>query len=153
MGAVPVWKLADANRKFKRAPRQIFIGKHSRRGSQERGNVSCRYRIGELLTLGLLTRPGGDGTIELDLGYTSPIASQHPIKDRRTTPMPAALNAPRSEALRAAPPDSWIALNEDESRVVAVGSTYEELSKRLDEAGIEDSVIIKTPKSWIPFAV
>jgi hypothetical protein len=67
--------------------------------------------------------------------------------------MPATLNIARSEALRAAPLDSWIALAEDETRIVATGATYEEVSRRLDEAGVEDSVIIKTPKSWIRFAV
>ena len=67
--------------------------------------------------------------------------------------MPANLNIPRSDALRAAPLDSWIALTEDETSVVATGTTYEEVSKRLDEAGIKDSIIVKTPKSWLRFAV
>ena len=67
--------------------------------------------------------------------------------------MPATLNTPRSEALRGAPLDSWIALTEDETRVIASGATYEEVSKRLDEVGVEDSVIIRTPKSWLPFSV
>jgi len=67
--------------------------------------------------------------------------------------MPATLNAPRSEALRSAPLDSWIALTEDESGIIAVGATYEEVSKQLDKAGLENSIIIKTPKSWMPFAV
>jgi hypothetical protein len=67
--------------------------------------------------------------------------------------MPATINAPRSEALRSAPLDSWIALAEDESSVVAVGHTYEDVSKQLDEAGLDNAIIIKTPKSWTPFAV
>ena len=67
--------------------------------------------------------------------------------------MPATLNTPRSEALRSAPLDSWIALSEDETRVTATGATYAEVSKRLDDAEDKDSVIIKTPKSWLPFAV
>jgi hypothetical protein len=67
--------------------------------------------------------------------------------------MPAILNTPRSEALRGAPLDSWVALTEDETRVIATGATYEEVSKRLDEVGVEDSVIIKTPKSWLRFAI
>lgn len=65
--------------------------------------------------------------------------------------MPAT-NMPRSDALRAAPLNSWVALSEDETRVVATGASYEEVSKRLDDAGIEDSVIIKTPESWLRFA-
>jgi hypothetical protein len=67
--------------------------------------------------------------------------------------MPATLNTPRSEALRSAPSDSWVAMSEDETRIIATGATYEEVSKRLDEAGVKDSVIIKTPKSWLRFAI
>jgi len=67
--------------------------------------------------------------------------------------MPAILNAPRSEALRGAPLDSWIALAEDESAIVAIGNTYEEVSQQLDKAGLDNAIIIKTPPSWTPFAV
>jgi hypothetical protein len=67
--------------------------------------------------------------------------------------MPATLNSPRSEALRTAPLDSWVALTEDESRIVATGATYEEVAKQLDDAGDKDSVILKTPKIWLPLAV
>ena len=67
--------------------------------------------------------------------------------------MPAILNTARSEALRGAPLDSWIALSEDETRVVATGATYEEVAMRLDDAGDKDSVILKTPTSWLPLAV
>jgi Family of unknown function (DUF5678) len=66
--------------------------------------------------------------------------------------MPA-INIPRSEALRSAPLNSWVALSEDETRVIATGATYEEVSKRLDEAGEENAVIIKTPESWLKFAI
>jgi hypothetical protein len=67
--------------------------------------------------------------------------------------MPRIADSPRIQALRAAPPDSWIALAPDESKVVASGATYEEVSKRSDEAGVDDPIIVKTPKSWLPFAV
>ncbi len=67
--------------------------------------------------------------------------------------MPAILNVPRSDALRGAPLDSWIALSEDETSVVATGTTYGEVSERLKAAGIEESIIIKTPKAWMRFAV
>ena len=71
--------------------------------------------------------------------------------------MPATLNTPRSEALRNAPLDSWVALIEDETRnetrITATGATYEEVSKQLDEAGDKDSIILKTPKSWLSFAI
>lgn len=67
--------------------------------------------------------------------------------------MPTTPQTLRSDALRGAPLDSWIALGEDETSIVATGATYEKVSKQLDQAGIEDSVIIKTPQSWMRFAV
>lgn len=60
---------------------------------------------------------------------------------------------PRINALRSAPLDSWVALAEDESRVVATGETYEEVVTNSEEAGVHDPVIVKTPKSWLPFSV
>jgi hypothetical protein len=67
--------------------------------------------------------------------------------------MSAILNTPRVDALRSAPLDSWVALSEDESRIVASAATYEEVVKKCDEAGLSDPVILKTPKSWLPFSV
>ncbi len=59
----------------------------------------------------------------------------------------------RSEALRNAPLDSWVALSVDETRVVAVGASYEEVSAELDRIGDADSVILKTPSAWLPLAL
>ncbi len=67
--------------------------------------------------------------------------------------MPIDAATSRLEALRSAPLDSWVALSEDESRVVAVGSSYEEVVKKSESAGESDPVIVKTPKRWIPLAV
>jgi hypothetical protein len=67
--------------------------------------------------------------------------------------MPAVINTARTEALRTAPLDSWIALNGNETEVIATGATYEVVSKLLDESGVEDSLILKTPKTWARFAV
>jgi hypothetical protein len=67
--------------------------------------------------------------------------------------MPAILNTPRVDALRSAPLDSWVALSEDETRVVATGATYEEVVNKSEGAGVSDPVIVKTPKSWLPFSV
>jgi hypothetical protein len=60
---------------------------------------------------------------------------------------------PRLEALRSAPRDKWIALSEDESKIVAVGATYQEAVKNCELAGVTDPVLIKTPKVWMPIAV
>ena len=59
----------------------------------------------------------------------------------------------RLEILRSAPMDSWIALSEDESRIVAVGHTYAEVSARSDAAGESDPIILKTPTAWEPLFV
>jgi hypothetical protein len=59
----------------------------------------------------------------------------------------------RSEALRKAPLDSWVALSADETKVVAVGASYDEVSAKLDTMGDTDSVILKTPSAWLPLAL
>jgi hypothetical protein len=59
----------------------------------------------------------------------------------------------RVAALRSAPLDSWIALSDDETRVVAHGATYQDVVKELDRIGDETAVILKTPPSWLPLAV
>ena len=67
--------------------------------------------------------------------------------------MPAMQTDRRLELLRKAPLDSWIALSEDESRIVAVGATYSEVVRSSEDAGIDDPVILKTPKHWLPLSV
>jgi hypothetical protein len=59
----------------------------------------------------------------------------------------------RLELLRTAPLDSWVALSNDETRIVATGSTYSEVVRNSENAGIEDPVILKTPKHWLPLSV
>jgi hypothetical protein len=59
----------------------------------------------------------------------------------------------RVTALRAAPMDAWIALSDDETRIVAEGKTYQEVSDALERDGDETSFIVKTPPQWLPLAV
>jgi hypothetical protein len=59
----------------------------------------------------------------------------------------------RLEILKKAPLDSWVALSEDESRIVAVGSSYDEVVQKSESAGVTDPVLIKTPKTWLPISV
>jgi hypothetical protein len=59
----------------------------------------------------------------------------------------------RLATLQSAPLDSWIAISEDESRIVAVGKTYSEVSELADAAGQPDSIILKTPIAWEPISV
>jgi hypothetical protein len=60
---------------------------------------------------------------------------------------------PRFEALKSAPLDSWVALSEDESTIVAVGNSYSEVVSKSESAGVSDPVVLKTPKSWLPISV
>lgn len=62
-------------------------------------------------------------------------------------------NAARLELLKSAPLDSWIALSEDESRIIATAQTYSEVVELSEQAGETDPVILKTPEQWAPFSV
>lgn len=55
----------------------------------------------------------------------------------------------RLEALRNAPPNAWLALSEDESRVVGTAATYEEVVELARKEGVDDPVLIKTPEEWL----
>jgi hypothetical protein len=72
-----------------------------------------------------------------------------------TIDMPTSTSAAdrRLELLRSAPLDSWIALSEDETAIVASGSTYEEVVRNSEKAGVSDPLLIKTPKAWQSIAV
>jgi hypothetical protein len=59
----------------------------------------------------------------------------------------------RFEALKTAPLDCWVALSEDETKIVAVGSSYDEAVKKSEKAGVSDPVLVKTPKAWHSIAV
>ena len=61
--------------------------------------------------------------------------------------------AARLEALQSAPLDSWIALSKDETKVVAIGSTYAEVVENSDRTGADDPLILKTPSSWSPISL
>lgn len=67
--------------------------------------------------------------------------------------MPALNQDRRLEILLSAPLDSWIALSEDESKIIAVGATYDEVVRNSDAAGVSDPLILKTPKRWLPPSV
>jgi hypothetical protein len=62
-------------------------------------------------------------------------------------------NQIRLELLRSAPLNAWVALSGDESRIVAIGSDYREVSDKADAAGESDAVILKTPPAWSAFSV
>jgi hypothetical protein len=49
--------------------------------------------------------------------------------------------------------DSWVALSEDETHIVAVGKTYSEAAENSERVGFDDPVIVKIPKEWAPLSV
>lgn len=61
-------------------------------------------------------------------------------------------DARRLELLRSAPLNNWIALSEDETKIVATGATYSEVVECSEKAGVSDPLIIKTPEQWSPFS-
>lgn len=54
----------------------------------------------------------------------------------------------RLQALRAAPPDGWVAFSSDEERVITCGSSYDEVVAKAEQAGEPDPVIVKVPNNW-----
>jgi len=55
----------------------------------------------------------------------------------------------RLEILTNAPPNSWPAFSEDESRLLGSAPTYEQAVKLAADQGIEDPVLVKTPEEWL----
>lgn len=86
----------------------------------------------------------------LDRSRNYPIvcASNYLGKQMPATPIDA-----RLETLRSAPLDSWIALSEDESKIIAVGSTYGEAVAKSEQAGVNDPLIVKIPPDWSPLSI
>jgi len=62
-------------------------------------------------------------------------------------------NKKRLELLRSASLNKWIALSDDESRIVAIGDTFGEVSDQSDLAGFPDPLILKTPEQWAPISM
>lgn len=54
----------------------------------------------------------------------------------------------RLKALLEALANGWIAFSEDESRVVAYGSTYEEAVSNAAKEGELDPLLVKIPSDW-----
>ncbi len=54
----------------------------------------------------------------------------------------------RIDALKNAPANGWAAFSEDEERLVAYGSTYDEVVAKAEKNGVTDPVIVKIPENW-----
>jgi hypothetical protein len=62
--------------------------------------------------------------------------------------MPVMSPESRIKILREAAPGSWVAFSEDESRVVAYGTSYDEAVKAAEDAGEREPVITRVPLDW-----
>ena len=54
----------------------------------------------------------------------------------------------RLEALTGAPRNAWVALDEEETRVVGSGSTLKQAVAEAREHGVDDPVVVWSPASW-----
>jgi hypothetical protein len=55
-----------------------------------------------------------------------------------------------SKVLEKAPRDCWLALTQDESKVVGRGENIAEALREAKENGEDDPLLIWAPKVWIP---
>jgi hypothetical protein len=55
-----------------------------------------------------------------------------------------------SQMLLDSPRNCWLALNEDETKIVASGSTPEEAEANAKKDGIDDPLLIWSPEKWTP---
>ena len=56
----------------------------------------------------------------------------------------------RLRVLRDAPRDCWIAVAEEEARVVAFGQSLSDVADEAERCGVHDPLMIRTPKQWSP---
>lgn len=62
-------------------------------------------------------------------------------------------NTKRLELLQSAPLDKWVALSEDETRIIAVGESFSDVATESDKSGEHDPIILKTPSFWAPISL
>jgi hypothetical protein len=58
-----------------------------------------------------------------------------------------------SALLQNAPRDCWLALSDDESRIVGRGQSVAQAIEEAKRVGVEDPVIVWSPKTWIPIVL
>lgn len=65
-------------------------------------------------------------------------------------PTPTMTQEQRLRVLREAPRDCWIAVAEEEARVVASGQNLSDVADEAERLGVRDPLMIRTPKEWSP---
>lgn len=58
------------------------------------------------------------------------------------------MNSRLADILREAPRNCWLALNEDETKVVGHGQTPEDAAAAARTAGVDDPIMIWAPDAW-----
>jgi hypothetical protein len=56
----------------------------------------------------------------------------------------------RASALLNATPDRWVALSDDETRIVGEGETFEEAALAAEKSGEKNPTIMLVPQDWFP---
>ena len=55
----------------------------------------------------------------------------------------------RIQVLQSAPPNSWLALDANETKIVGQGDSYQVAVEMAERSGEQDPVLIKTPDQWM----
>ena len=58
-----------------------------------------------------------------------------------------------STLLQNAPRNCWLALGDDESSIVGRGESVNEAVEEARKMGVEDPVIVWSPKTWVPMVL
>jgi predicted RNase H-like HicB family nuclease len=55
----------------------------------------------------------------------------------------------RIKALQRTPSNGWIAFSADEERLIAYGTTYDEVVANAEKQGVADLIVVKVPETRI----
>ncbi len=55
-----------------------------------------------------------------------------------------------SQMLLDSPRNCWLALTEDESKIVATGLTPDEAEAKAKKEGVDDPLLVWSPENWTP---
>jgi hypothetical protein len=56
----------------------------------------------------------------------------------------------RASLLLAATPERWIALSEDDTRIIAEADTFEQAAAAAEQAGEPNAILMLVPPDWSP---
>ena len=59
----------------------------------------------------------------------------------------------RADLIWSAPRDKWIALSQDETRLLAEADTLDDVLEKATATGEDDPLVMRTPKEWTSLAI